>query len=113
MSDIFGFDDDEELEGMYVDDPYYEEFVYTGEDRYTLYGDYQHAGESWTMTGQEWIGEAYQDQWRTLELYGLSPMDIIEDLMDAGYDYVTISDITGEEISGIWDDWRELYGETA
>ena len=113
MSDIFGFPEDEELEGYYVTDPFYEEFSYFGEQQYTLYGDGAHRGESWTMTGPEWIGEAYMNQYYLLQEYGLDNLDIIEGLIDAGYDYEIESPITGEMISGVWEDWRELYGETA
>ena len=117
MSDIFGFPDEEEPEGRYYGEEYnpYESFTYTPvwEERYTIYGDGAHRGQSWTMTGQEWVGEAYLDQYSLIELYGLDNLDIIEDLMDQGYDYLIQSDITGEWISGLWEDWRELYGETA
>src|SRR5215472_15837665 len=85
----------------------------TTEPLYTLYGDGEHAGQSWTMTGPEWLGEAYLSRFELLELYGLDNLDVVEQLMDAGYDYDYISPITGKHISGIWHDWRELYSETA
>lgn len=65
------------------------------------------------MTGPEWVGEAYYTRYELLDMYGLDNLDIIEGLMDLGYDYDYVSDITGELISGLWHDWRELYGETA
>jgi len=115
VSDIFGFPDEEPY-GSYYDQRDLEEELYERslfEDRYTLYGDLDHANESFTLTGPEWIGEAYRSQYETIELYGLSPLDIISDLIDAGYDYEVVSPITGELISGVWEDWRELYGEVA
>jgi len=116
MSDIFGFPEgQEEPTGQYFTDEEWDIFnsYDWGETRYTLYGDGDHAGESWTMTGQEWVGEAYLSQWKLLKLYGLDNLDIIEGLIDAGYDYGEYSEITGKWISGLWADWREFYGETA
>lgn len=86
---------------------------YGTEPTYRLYGDGAHAGEHWDKTGPEWIGEAYLSNYELIELYGLDNLDVLEQLIDEGYDYDYISEITGEVISGVWHDWREIYGETA
>jgi hypothetical protein len=56
------------------------------EPQITLHGQDEHAGEAFTMTYNEWMGEAYLSQYELLELYGLDNLDILEGLLDEGYE---------------------------
>lgn len=64
------------------------------------------------FTAEDWFDIATQHGDRTMEAWGLSQIDIIEQLQARGYDYTYIDD-EGIERSGLWRDWRDAYAASS
>jgi len=84
------------------------------EDEFTVYGSgisgFEPLPPGGGFTPADWYDQAMRPAWQLRRDWGVDNLDIMEQLIRAGYDYIYI-DEDGVERSGLWRDWRDAYAE--